>query len=266
MKEKSIILCAGMLRSGSTLQFNVVCRLLQEAGVEYVTSFATLTEYLKERPVEGEKLVVLKSHRVDFSSTLSGNIDLYVTYTYRDLRDVYLSGKEKFGWRGDVLEEKLDGAIENYNSVKDTSGVPKIMQDYEGMYRDLRSRVVEMVSFLGLSKISDAQVDRVVDSLSVDSVSSYIESKANLRRNKKFRKFADSCPTFVKKLARKNSVWSRIIRSFRGDLVDEGTMFHANHISQRKGEPGLWKEYLNQEEIDEIERRYSTFMTERGYI
>jgi hypothetical protein len=87
-RRSTIILSAGMPRSGSTWLFNAARLLLQscgDLGSGWIGDFATLPK---------KPLLLLKVH--DYSSLLARHAQI-VLYSFRDIRDALASSKRKFG-------------------------------------------------------------------------------------------------------------------------------------------------------------------------
>lgn len=150
-----VILCNGMNRSGSTLQYNLVRELLEKTKRGYGEGFilpAQLPNYAAQFQVWGEDSAfhVVKSHTLPFESPamIAANT-LYICYIFRDIRQVAASYKRIWQTEGDKLLTELDTAIANYQTVR---ALPSnvLTQRYEQVIADLPTATLELASFLTL--------------------------------------------------------------------------------------------------------------------
>src|SRR5580692_10544334 len=103
------IICCGMLRAASTLQYQIASDLVERAGLGQRVGWLEGGDL--ERAVGGNdrkgQLLVLKTHSYD--SALGGMLDAgdaRALYSYRDLRDVSVSACRKFGMDFDTFMAK----------------------------------------------------------------------------------------------------------------------------------------------------------------
>jgi len=268
IESPRVIFCAGMKRSGSTLQFNFVREIIQASGQQVATAFQTPAEFTrnwKDGHYADAQTILIKTHQADFSDVFMAGLRPLITYTYRDLRDVYLSGKEKFGWNGkEDLCRMLDEAVENYSRVRELPDDVCLIQSYEQLYNDRRRSILELAKFLSLP-LQDSMADEICGHYSIHRIKEQIDSNRKQRIYLIYRKIERNTPGFIRRLLKKSS-WLRDVKNkIRSSKVDDSTMFHADHISSRQGVPGQWKNYLEASEIALIEERYSEFLVDNGY-
>lgn len=88
-----LIICAGMIRSGSTLQFNLVKLIAEKSGGYYIHANEPIWDRAREFTKANSGIGVMKSHFCPSEEMLPSSNDnnIIVVSTYRDLRDVALS-------------------------------------------------------------------------------------------------------------------------------------------------------------------------------
>jgi hypothetical protein len=102
-----LVICAGMLRSGSTWQYQVACELVRGAGrtarpLGYLEG-PRLAEFLAA-PVDPNTCYLYKTHPPDPVHLSLDPASVRVLYSYRDLRDVAYSMAHKLGGSGNLNE------------------------------------------------------------------------------------------------------------------------------------------------------------------
>src|SRR5688500_9700344 len=120
----ALVLCNGMNRSGSTLQYNMARLLAEKTGAGQGESFLNQDELdahlsLLEEWAAEERLHILKTHDLPpAASHLWENGSLRLLYIYRDIRDVAASMKRIWNYEGEALFTALDQAIETYHVMR----------------------------------------------------------------------------------------------------------------------------------------------------
>lgn len=233
------IFCCGMYRSGSTLQFQITVRLVEEAGlgkrVEWVKteSFPELCE--KYADYDGWK--VFKAHvctdAMVSEFTHQNAIGIYV---FRDPRDVFVSTMRKSSktfdevWRGDLLERCLD----NYQCW---TSLPRVLvSKYEEMIPDLPGEVERIAVHLGIS-LDRKQCEQIASNYTINRQIERIEES---KRTGSFQQ------GYV-----------------NGPLFDPHTLLHTNHI--HSGEMGGWKGVLIPKQVALIESKAQDWLIANGY-
>ncbi|OAD20264.1 hypothetical protein THIOM_004044, partial [Candidatus Thiomargarita nelsonii] len=109
-----LIVCNGMLRSGSTLQYNLLKSIVEShnlGGAEgYFSSeqFQSLRKKFERWGISSE-IIVIKTHDIiPYSEEMIKSGTMKICYTYRDIRDVAVSAQRKFDLDGDKLLKSLD--------------------------------------------------------------------------------------------------------------------------------------------------------------
>lgn len=243
---RMIIACNGMLRSGSTLQYNMVRLLVEAAGVGKSEGYYTAAE-LDDKKADlrswgaDARYHVIKLH--DFypdTARMVGEGVMKVCYIYRDIRDVAASAKRKWGHRGKALIEITDEAIDIYRKIRGMEGI--LVQRYEQVMAGKEEAVREISSYLGL-KVSDNVIKNICEELSIENVKKFTDRGASLY------KFI----FLAKKIGLPVSVY------------DSKTLLHKSHISENRGAVGTWHNTLTADEVKSIVDRHRDWLKEEGY-
>lgn len=247
-----LVICNGMIRSGSTLQYNLARTLIEsmKAGVGH--GFFTYDQLIEQR----DRLVrwgsapsyhLIKSHEIfPGSSRLTQAGLLRICYIYRDIRDVAVSVQH--GGRGTSgLFGRLDRALEAYYKLKKIDGV--LWQRYEVVIDDLVMAARSIAKFLNLNPSEET----LVQTANQCSLETAKQVAVGLR----------------------NTLWGSLASRLRSlglpipwkiRLFDEETLLHYDHISEHEGAVGVWRAYSDEDQMREITRRYGSWLTECDYL
>jgi hypothetical protein len=263
-----------MIRSGSTLQYNLVRSLLEHGdagcGEGYVPAedFDVMRGCFR-RWANDEQMHVVKTH--DFykeSAALVSDGSAKICYTYRDLRDVASSIYRVWRHKGDDLIRILDDAVATYYSIESLpQGV--FYQKYEDLVRDIRSGASDTADFLGLSPADD-----VLDLVAIEcSKAAAINKAARYQLSTGFR---------LKSAIRRTGAF-RIIKRLPGKEViprsalfylkrlmhpyDQRTLLHVNHVSREAASvSGFSEDELPKSDSGIVSERYKDWLKQKGYI
>lgn len=246
---KKVFLCNGMVRSGSTLQFNLLKSILKneknyiDAGfIDDETSFQEFID-----TVEDGAVVIVKAHTLYPAPCKdSSGIDLEIKrlYIFRDIRDVAASLRKKLSLDEKELFRTLDNAIKQYNAFKniDTS---KLIQKYESLYSNIPLGIDQIANFVEVT-LSPEEKKLVFEENKIESVESDMK-KVN-------RGIFNKIIILLHKVGFK-----------RHQLYNEN-LIHYNHISETKGQNGDWESVLTKNEIKTISDRYKTYQAGNSYV
>lgn len=161
-----IYICAGMVRSGSTWQFNAVRFLLQRGGAsDIVGGFISVGDELL-----AHQTVIIKTH--EFYPSLAAKADVVLT-AHRDLRDVAASMQRKFQTK--LSSGLVRGWVKRH--IK-WSQFASYDLHYENLLEDKLSELKKIASVLKLPQ-------PVLNELPYESILDEIEGlKFNKRRSK----------------------------------------------------------------------------------
>jgi len=260
-----IIICNGMMRSGSTLQYNIVKELLYQNKKKYaklgyynkdkiIQNFVDLENYATDRST----IYLIKTH--DFTK-LNELDNVFVIYSYRNLLDVAASLKRKFNSEGDDLILTINDNINNYYKIINS---PKILiHSYKSLLNSLYNCVEETSSFLKL-ETSNVILNEITLNNSPKNIIKLQNKKKVIKSIKK---------SILSSLTSTSSNTKKNIKSFFGVKVtnrlkhklfphDQDSLLHLNHISKDFGQNGNWEEILSDKEIKRIKSEFKNWTNE----
>ena len=229
------IVCCGMKRSGSTLQYQLTSHLVESTGRGVRVGWSEkFTDTLAAHgQVQGWK--VYKNHNyapeiaAEFNAGRAKGI-----YIYRDLRDVFVSFMHKQDasferlWQRDILRE-IVANDEKWMTLPDM-----LVSRYEVMMQDVPDEVTRIASHLGLH-VTPEYAQSVADEYSVE------------RQTERIGSFKDA-QVLDHKIA-----------------FDKHSLLHDNHISEAKGQVSQWRTVLTPAQTALIEERYGAWLVAHNY-
>jgi hypothetical protein len=257
-----------MIRSGSTLQYNLVRGLVESVGKGKGEGYVPPHWSLELRDqlfrwAEDSDYHVIKSHALPLNARDMVEADTArICYIYRDIRDVAASAKAKWGHRGDRLYAVLEEAIREYYA---TTALPAIlMQKYEGVVTAIPSALTEVSDYLRIRTDCSTRTT-IANENSLQSVKRHCESL----QQKRALTISSTLMNFARRtgvtrwLSRSPipQVWLQRLRDWAGQW-DRRTLRHRDHISKHNGSSGIWREELSSEEIEEITERFADWLRE----
>ena len=235
-----LIICAGMARSGSTVQYQIVCEIIESLSLGMTIGWVKvpskeLLDNLENVAFRKDKFLVIKSHNCSNQvQTLVEAGKVKVVYVYRDLRDVAVSLANKFAKSTENAISRLSIQLNNYYLW---TGIDKIMVSrYETMTNNLYGEVLKIAHYLGVSVSNDL----------AKSISYKLDINEQKQRINKLEQDSSS-----------------VIKSSGNDVYDPVSQLHNNHINS--GKWGQWKESLSKEQIEHIESFAFSWFVDRGY-
>ena len=234
-----LIICAGMMRSGSTVQYQIVCEIIESLGLGMTMGWTKipsqeLLDNLQNVVLRKDKFLVIKSH--NFCSEVKALVradKAKVVYVYRDLRDVAVSLNNKFTKSTEDAILWLGDRLNNYYFW---ASIDKIMVSrYENMANDLYGEVLKIANYLEVKVNSDL----------ARTISNKLEISQQKQRTKELEHS------------------SHVIKSSENDVCDPVSQLHNNHINS--GKWGQWKESLSKEQIEHIESWAFSWFVDRNY-
>lgn len=175
--HKEWIICAGMLRSGSTLQFNIAAEIVERAEVGR-----------RERHIENhecyfshaelEETIVLKSHLLtpEIRGLLTKD-EVKVLLTYRDVRDVVASWQAKTRTQLNNEDAILfaDMAVSQFNSWDEIDPSIVYRSRYEDFIENLDQEIKNIADFFKI-QLTQELVDDIANSVSVETMKNIMKS------------------------------------------------------------------------------------------
>ncbi len=265
-----LIVCNGMIRSGSTLQYNLVRNILENSKLGrgegfYDSKNCVLSKYQINQWADDDYYHVIKTHElhpeiVQLSKSNKANL-LKICYIYRDIRDVAASVKNKWGREGEELIASLDRAVNTYYEIMKIQNV--FIQRYEDVFNNTSRNVEEISNFLNIF-IEKKVFNRIVDEYSIQNVKKQTKSFKLILLKKLLMFFRIITPVKARKIFR--PIISNMTGFKGSNVFNKKTQFHPDHISKNKGAIGSWRTDLNNYEKKIITERYRSWLIERGYI
>ncbi|MEO0827981.1 MAG: sulfotransferase domain-containing protein [Cyanobacteria bacterium J06639_16] len=262
-----LIVCNGMYRAGSTLQYNLVSSLVTETRQSEIIGWIW-PEKLKDMAADlqqwadADQMYVVKTHMIppDIEPLLA-NGSAKICYVYRDIRDVAVSVKRKFKKDDDELYALLDKATATYFTVKQMPGV--IWQRYEAMMENLYGEVDKLAEELNLNA-SPQIIQRIAQQWGTEGTRQAIQQlqrkrqlKIKLRGALRRLKLEKPAETLIKQYQPDFS-WDRI--------YDTKHLLHIDHIANTQKLVGNWQTELTATEVDDIVERYRDYLVDAHYL
>lgn len=227
------VVCCGMIRSGSTLQYQVASELVERNGMGRRMGYRDFLDALPRDEADDTQFHVLKTHSLGDSFPSPGEAEsVLIGYTFRDLRDVVASCMLAF----DVDYERIQGERWLDFAVLQFDRIQKLNTScsfrYEDFYNDIPRLVRQMASAMRM-EVQAETVNAIAQDLAIP-------------------------------LQRKRSGAAE--QPVVGDEVayDGIHLLHSRHIN--KVEPGCYREVLTAAQIRDIEKKYENWLCQQGYL
>jgi|SRR5579872_2235851 len=228
-----VVLCDGMIRSGSTWSFNVALKLVQSCWPHrktcgfYSDNPAVLLAAVRPR----DSHLIIKSHSLDRSAyELCRAGSIKAIYTWRDPYDVIVSATRMFGYSLDSSIGALRNALQVWSFHRATGSACII--SYESIVQTPVASVDSIADYLGMH-IQPEQARQIAEAMAAERLKSYVKQIDGFER-------------------------SRIVRK-DGYVYDRQTLLHQNHI--RDGRIGYGAGLLDPEQLTAI----GTVLREEGF-
>jgi hypothetical protein len=267
-----IVLCNGMVRSGSTLQYNLAQSIVESLGVGCGQAGidARVVQGLISKPDVSDLpstdlatdpwVYVLHSHQLERrfrdpnnAADMGREGRLRLLYIHRDLRDVAVSMKRTWAISFAECVEILDRSRENYEFIRAHADANWLLvQRYKDVMDDLPAAVAEIGALFGISIPNEA----CAEVASACSIENSQEITRELRRQMVTNRDA---------LFGENTLMRERMAGTATVFLDRQTLMHHNHVSPNRGMSGVWRTQLPAPEAHEVVQRYGEWMGELGY-
>lgn len=270
-----LIFCNGMLRSGSAFQFNLVCSILEKTSVCIRHGRWEPKEKFSKKQLEiwakdQETFHIIKSGRNPEEFEMAAQGLAKMVYINRDLRDVAVAAKFKWGLSGESLLEMLDRALLGYQVMIDNKAFENkwcLHQKYEEVFVDTHRAIKEISKFLEVS-LNEEIISEVIKECSIDNMLKVSKSKSVIIPQIMLRHLGNTAGLIKKFLPSPyNGSWN--LRKYYLKLlpkVDPKTVIAPRHIEPTKGVPGAWRNELTKLEKIQINDRYKNYFHKEGYL
>lgn len=247
-----LLICCGMPRSGSTLQFNIAWKVAEVSGigkrVEWRSSndWANATNELATM-LAALDLHVLKMHFPPKNLQHMGETSERVKFLYvhRDIRDVVYSMQKKFKFTPARALQRVEDSLDVEKWLLGRDDVSVLIQSYDLLLNDLPQAIREISNFQQ-ADISEADIAAIAADLGIESA--YQKSH--------------------QKTARFEHFWRRLNRLLgrKVSFADDELMLHPNHVSEHKGQIGIGEQMLSAEDIAVLRAKFGDRVEGIGYV
>ena len=183
----------------------------------------------------GADYLLVKCHEYDVQG-FDGN-EKYTFFIHRDIRDTYVSLRQKWGVGSDAITGLVASNREACNYAKNRGF---LIQRYEEIYTNQDMALDQIAKFLELECIYASDQDITESSLLRSVFSKVFLSLKMVARGRKHLPL----PISRMELQIKHFFYSKILKL----SVDPESQIHPDHRSKTGGEPGAWKTLLTDEE------------------
>jgi hypothetical protein len=233
------IFCCGMMRSGSTVQFQIAARLVEDAGLGKRVEWVSPEDFavLRDKYATYREWKVFKTHictKQMAEEFLRHNaLGLYI---FRDLRDVIVSILKKTNTPFDKIfvENYLNTCLNQYLKWTNLPGV--MISKYEDLIADLPGEVKKIARLLKIY-LSPGNCELIASDYTLEKQKERIEK-------------------YNYDLKGQNL-------TYKGQSFNPHTLLHVDHINS--GSIDQWKQFLSMEQIKFIEIRAGKWLKSHGY-
>jgi len=265
------VLCLGMRRSGSTLQYNLIRKCLSthyDMEVHGTCNEPALSNLIRNSDTAdastNDRIHLIKSHSIDTETVKEHGERIAIYVTYRDLRDVYLSLKEKVNMPLNDYIAQCKDWLADYEELCELAQVRSYC--YEEMYAEPRAALDSIQADFSLC-LDEDKIEQIIHETSVTSalnVTHRFTWKDRILH--RCNKVVYMLPRKLRKAAMRIQA-IRYIRHkvLRSNLEDSETLLHIDHISRFRGVPGSWRKALDPVESETISRTFGAWLERHGY-
>lgn len=238
-----LAVCCGMIRSGSTLQYNLVRNLVEATdmgrGVGFIGN-PSQDDRLRPWSQDSAWRVVKMHHVADWMFEEQARTSIRFFFSHRDLRDVAASAKRKFGWPSPQVWQAIDAAIGLQRRLQDLPEAQ--IHRYADLSTDPSTVLAAIAKFLGLPLGRD--------------VATWVLSACSLNN-------AEKIQAAIRDIMSAKGV--SIGEGNKAPIYDQTTLLHHNHISSNSGQDGAWQHDLTEDDLRTISGRYQRWQQNEGY-
>lgn len=235
------VFCCGMMRSGSTLQYQITSEIVERTNRGKRLGFLYSPDLLRRWQAEyydADKFLVVKCHDYhdDFAQLLSGGLAKSI-YIYRDIRDVVTSwmNMQQRTFEEVIRSNFVADQLENYYSWTHVDNI--LISRYEDLI--LKSE--------GLSD----EIRRIAQHLNITLDWEFVSAIAH----------EHSLTAQVQRI-REIDFESNGVR-FGHQLFDRTSQLHYNHIES--GQVEQWRDALNETQITSLENMTYDWLVDAKY-
>ena len=227
------ILVAGMGHSGSTLLYNIILNILDSHGITGAARYNAppYTQTFHILANEAPQYLLFKVHgKTPASEIILQNKNTKVFTTRRDIRDSVASHTRKIKKRGtfsgQTIEQRTKHALNPYLEWENRSDFEFVYEDYKNGNDEGRSSIL-----LEIAKVLNLDLEEESIKKILYVVEEVLPARAQLLSNE----------------------------------TDSDTLMTKYHITN-KGLVGSYKDFLDSDEIEQIEQICGEWLKNKGYI
>ena len=237
-----LLICCGMPRSGSTLQFNISWKTAVAGRLGMKVEWRSSNDWENAatelaQMASASELYVVKMHfpseSVRALAEAGGRVRF--VYVYRDLFDVIYSMKTKFNFSLAHAIRRLENALDVERWLLSRPPSDVLIQDYALLLNDLPKAVRQGGAVEG-ADLQNSVIAAISDELSISSA---------------YAKSRQKTPHFEHLRRKINRLLGRKVI-----FADAELMLHPNHVSEHRGQIGIGRKMLTPAEIAAVETAF----------
>lgn len=263
-----LVICNGMKRSGSTLQYNWVIALLRNTLGCKNEGFYTKEKYLNNKDIfnnwiKDTEYHVIKTHNFLLIENLNKELKdgrIKIVYIFRDIRDVALSLKKKMCINWDNIFYIISELITVYYEIYKLENI--VIHKYEEIINFKKSALYEICNYLNI-EIKDYILEQIINETSIENMKRkiYDMNRSHVYNINIYYIFKE-IRKFIKKFGF-NISFKKF--NFLKKDIDNESQLHSDHISNNKGKPYTWREELPEDIIDILNNTYKSWLLKNNY-
>lgn len=239
-----LLICCGMPRSGSTLQFNAAWKIAEAGGLGSRVVWQSSKDWARadsdlSMMAADDKIHVIKMHFPpdNVKALAEAGDQVRFVYVHRDIRDVVYSMKTKFNFTLSRAILRVSQALDAEKWLLDNRGAQVLIQDYALLFGDLTKALTQIAGFVG-AEIDDDAIATFAEELSVEVA--YDKSRQSTLRFEHLRR-------------RINRLLGRKVFFANTEL-----MLHPNHVSEHRGQIGIGVQELSSNDLAAIDSAFGS--------
>jgi hypothetical protein len=222
-----LIICNGMLRSGSTLQYNLAAAVMERhcslVRAGFIGGFADPRVVARLAAMrDSQDWHIVKTHEPPLEHAFY-NGRVRTLFSRRDPRDIAASIRKKWD---KPFAEILSDIADMAEIGQQTMALPDaLVQEYSDLYENLEGCVAQLGRFLSVP-LSPAEVSAIAAEHAVEKVAERLQQR------------------------RTNPLFNALRLISARHRIDPKTQMHDDHISPSRGRDGDWRNCFSAQEIE----------------
>jgi len=230
------IFCCGMMRSGSTVQYQITKDIVETSGTGYGLGWIEVHDFPEayaSQPYEEQRLVVKTHAFTEKIGEVIASGEGRAIYVHRDIRDVTVSlmhKRKKSFWYILLATPFMEMVLENHKDWTSQPGI--LVSKYEEMIADLKQEVLRIANYLEIP-LKETEAEQIASKHALERQIAKVKQLETSERQS-------------------------------GNMLDSELLFHRNHI--HSGQVGQWVNSLTTSQVRLLETlARDTFETDRDY-